>query len=290
MPRSPTGSTSGRCRRNIRNISAVQRPKPFTAISRSMTSSSGSESSSSSSSRPSCRRALKSRRYETFWPLSPTPLQRQIVQRADRRRRADHATGKEREKSSVDRRRRPGRELLADDGADERAQMILALVVRRGRTRRPCGSRRQGSDRAASTAAGRAGSRRESATAWTSDRAAAYLIATVSVTCARISISPGSTGVDACWIDGSRHHRHRHRRARRRLVGIVDPQNPIDSAPGAGCRRIGPRAGVDHGQAQCFALEGRTIADLEPHPVDAWKRRPGRRRRRSRRRARPRRA
>ena len=31
------GSTSGRCRRNIRNISAVQRPNPFTATSRSMT-------------------------------------------------------------------------------------------------------------------------------------------------------------------------------------------------------------------------------------------------------------
>ena len=29
-------------------------------------------------------------------------------------------------------------------------------------------------------------------------RATGYLIATVSVTCARISISPGSTGVDTC--------------------------------------------------------------------------------------------
>ena len=36
-PRSPAGRTSGRCRRNIRNISAVQRPNPFTAISRSIT-------------------------------------------------------------------------------------------------------------------------------------------------------------------------------------------------------------------------------------------------------------
>ena len=30
MPRSPTGSTSGRCSRNIRNISAVHRPNPLT--------------------------------------------------------------------------------------------------------------------------------------------------------------------------------------------------------------------------------------------------------------------
>src|SRR5688572_19042179 len=41
MPRSPTGKTSGRWRRNIKNISAVQRPMPFTLVSAAMTSSSG---------------------------------------------------------------------------------------------------------------------------------------------------------------------------------------------------------------------------------------------------------
>ena len=42
MPRSPAGRTSGRWRRNIRNISAVQRPNPLTEVNRSITSSSGS--------------------------------------------------------------------------------------------------------------------------------------------------------------------------------------------------------------------------------------------------------
>ena len=33
MPRSPSGKTSGRWSRKIRNISAVQRPMPFTCVS-----------------------------------------------------------------------------------------------------------------------------------------------------------------------------------------------------------------------------------------------------------------
>ena len=58
MPRSPTGSTSGRCRRNIRNISAVQRPMPFTLVSASMTSSSGSALERIEGQRPvQCTRA-----------------------------------------------------------------------------------------------------------------------------------------------------------------------------------------------------------------------------------------
>ena len=40
MPRSPTGKMSGRLRRNIRNISADHRPRPFTAVIATMTSSS----------------------------------------------------------------------------------------------------------------------------------------------------------------------------------------------------------------------------------------------------------
>ena len=52
------------------------------------------------------------------------------------------------------------------------------------------------------------------------------------------------------------------------LAGIVDPQDAIDRAPGAGGRGIGPRPGIDHRQAQRFTLERRTIADLEPHPID----------------------
>ena len=52
MPRSPTGSTSGRPRWNIRNMSAVHRPRPLTATSSAATSSSGISSSRSSSSSP----------------------------------------------------------------------------------------------------------------------------------------------------------------------------------------------------------------------------------------------
>ena len=38
IPRSPTGSTSGRRSANIRNICAVHVPIPFTCVSRSITS------------------------------------------------------------------------------------------------------------------------------------------------------------------------------------------------------------------------------------------------------------
>ena len=53
MPRSSTGKMSGRFRRNIRNISADQRPRPLTAVMRAITSSSGWPSSACRSSRPS---------------------------------------------------------------------------------------------------------------------------------------------------------------------------------------------------------------------------------------------
>ena len=44
MPRSPTGSTSGRWSRKIRNISAVHRPMPLTFVSAATTSSSNASS------------------------------------------------------------------------------------------------------------------------------------------------------------------------------------------------------------------------------------------------------
>ena len=43
MPRSPTGMTSGRCSRNMRNISAVHRPIPFTFVNSATTPSSSSD-------------------------------------------------------------------------------------------------------------------------------------------------------------------------------------------------------------------------------------------------------
>ena len=42
MPRSPTGRTSGSCKRNIRNISADQRPMPLTRVSWALMTSSSS--------------------------------------------------------------------------------------------------------------------------------------------------------------------------------------------------------------------------------------------------------
>ena len=45
IPRSSTGRTSGRCRRNIRNISADHRPMPFTLRQRRDASSSSIVSS-----------------------------------------------------------------------------------------------------------------------------------------------------------------------------------------------------------------------------------------------------
>ena len=62
MPWSPTGSTSGRPRWNIRNMCALHSPMPFTAVSCSITSSSGSSSRCSSSSSPFSTCSARSRR------------------------------------------------------------------------------------------------------------------------------------------------------------------------------------------------------------------------------------
>ena len=55
IPRSPTGSTSGRPRWKIRNMSAVHWPRPFTAVSCAVTSSSGSLEGGRARARPTRR-------------------------------------------------------------------------------------------------------------------------------------------------------------------------------------------------------------------------------------------
>src|SRR5439155_4110398 len=56
--------------------------------------------------------------------------QRRVALRGDSRRVEDVVVGEQRDESTENRRRRLRGELLADDRADERAQMILALPIR----------------------------------------------------------------------------------------------------------------------------------------------------------------
>ena len=120
MPRSPPERTSGRSRWKIRNISAVHWPRPRTATISSITSSSPSSSSRSSSSSP-----LRSRGRRGRGRTRPCarrgrrragPPRSRFEQLLGRR----GAAAEEVEHAQVDRPRRFGRELLADDRPQQR--------------------------------------------------------------------------------------------------------------------------------------------------------------------------
>ena len=127
MPRSPTGSTSGRCSRNIRNISAVQRPMPFTCVSAAITSSSVSASSASrAASRPSIRRTGRacSGASAALRPTARSCSSGVAATAAGVGRPSNSAS-----KRAVDRRRRLGRQLLRDDRVQQRLERIGVLRV-----------------------------------------------------------------------------------------------------------------------------------------------------------------
>ena len=236
MPRSPTGSTSGRCSRNIRNISAVQRPNPFTAVSRSMTSSSPSLSSSrDSGGRRRCGRTDRA---------DSPPSGRSARRLAALPRRApqpppspDNVLREQRDEAAEDGRRGLGGQLLADDRADQRREMILALSLREaartdaldGRAKHRVAPHQQSTGaRTYSSGDSERG---------TIDRA--YLIATVSDDL-------------RAHLDGPRlHGRRRPRRPPcswraspsaspwvRALTCIVDAKHAIDGPAGAGGKRV----------------------------------------------------
>ena len=119
MPRSPPERTSGRSRWKIRNISAVHWPRPRTATISSIASSSASSSRRSSSSSPLITCAARSRMYSTLRPERPAPRRSSslgLQQLLGRGRRAAEDV----EHPQVDRPRRFGRELLADDRPQQR--------------------------------------------------------------------------------------------------------------------------------------------------------------------------
>ena len=130
MPRSRAGSTSGRCRRNMRNISAVQRPKPFTDVNRSMTRSSGSAAvrvdPPVSETRAEIAQvvdllAAESRAAKGF-----------VTEQGYGRGAGNVAAFEQRNEPAEDRGRRLHRKLLTDDSADKGAQMIAALPFGEG--------------------------------------------------------------------------------------------------------------------------------------------------------------
>jgi hypothetical protein len=72
-PRSSSGSTFGRIRWKIRNISAVQRPMPRIATSSSMMASSSIAAQALTCTLPASKCTARSRRYSTLRADSPAP-------------------------------------------------------------------------------------------------------------------------------------------------------------------------------------------------------------------------
>ena len=132
MPRSPTGSTSGRCSRNIRNISADQRPMPLTWVER-VDHLVVAHRVERVERQRAARHLRRTGRGGTplFWRLMPAARSCSSVTRGERVGR--HAARHQRDEPAVDRRGRLGRELLTGDRADERREMDRAL----GASRRP---------------------------------------------------------------------------------------------------------------------------------------------------------
>ena len=90
-----------------------------------------------------------------------------------------------------------------------------------------------------------------------------YLIDTVSVTCARISIVPASIGVSTPRQPCAARIIAIGCGRRSRLRRVVDAHHAVDGAAGAGGERIGPRAGVIDGEPQRLAFGSRPILQVE---------------------------
>ena len=177
---------------------------------------------------------------------------------------------KQREEPAEDRRRRLGRQLLTDDRADERGQMIVPLPVchparadaldrRRQNRIAPhqqaprffvtLGCQARGGE--ARGGFGRAKSR--------------HFIDAVSVTSASSSMSPGSTRRDRLGT-----HRHGSRKRNRRPCAgaFLDLQYAIERASSARGHRLGACARFRNRQAQRLALGSRPPFRVEPDAAD----------------------
>mgnify|MGYP003693664141 CR=1 FL=1 len=183
IPRSPTGSTSGRCRRKIRNISAVHRPIPFTCVSFSTTDSSSSRSRTSSGSRPPRCVCTGRGGSAVFCPLRPTPRSRSSGT-------ASTCDGVGRPRRAL----RNAEKIVAAAFVDSCWPTMARMSALNGfacwRAARPHGP-------CARIRSRRTGSRREQPPCFrVIDRH--HFRIDVSVTCARISISPAWIGGAAC--------------------------------------------------------------------------------------------
>ena len=129
MPRSSTGSTSGRCRRNIKNISAVQRPNPLTAVSSldDVFVRERFELVEAQSAVGDVRAEIPE--VADLLAAQPHGSQRPVIAGGDGGRTGYDPLWEKRDEPAEDRRGRLRRQLLTDDGLDEGAQIILPLTV-----------------------------------------------------------------------------------------------------------------------------------------------------------------
>ena len=137
MPRSPTGSTSGRCKRNIRNISAVQRPMPFTLVNASITSSSASDVERVQTQRPVENPRAQIAHVFELLRTQADGSKLLVGTRATAAGVGPPSKSAEKRPSIV--RRGLGGQLLRDDGVQQRMKRIRRAATMPGRIHRAGG-------------------------------------------------------------------------------------------------------------------------------------------------------